>query len=118
MKNALKQNFNRYAEEQELLLIDSQECVEVLRQIDWKNDNIEQISNNISCDFPLIFRRGILCQAIKMCRSDGNYHKQEKLTAAQAAEILGIDRNMLVSLESLAGGEELIDRLQLSLLEI
>lgn len=59
----------------------------------------------------------MLYKAIKMCRADSNYHEQEKLTVAQAAEILGIDRNMLVSIESLAEVEKLIDRLRLSLLE-
>lgn len=109
--------FQWYVEEQELLLTETQEYVEVLRKFDWKNANIEQLLSKISYDFPLNFRRGMLYQAIKMCRADGNYHDKERSTVAKAAEILGLDRSMVVSLESLAEVEEATDRLRLSLLE-
>lgn len=109
--------FQWYVEEQELLLVQSQEYIEVLRKFDWKNANVEQLLGSISYDFPLNFRRGMLYQAIKMCRADGSYSDKEKATVARAAEILGFDRSMVVSLESLAELEEATDRLRLSLLE-
>ncbi|NEO38619.1 MAG: hypothetical protein F6J90_20700 [Moorea sp. SIOASIH] len=59
----------------------------------------------------------MLYQAIKMCRGDGNYHEKEKATVAKAAEILGIERSIVVSLESLAELEDSAERLRLALFE-
>ncbi|NES81437.1 MAG: hypothetical protein F6K10_08495 [Moorea sp. SIO2B7] len=106
-----------YIDEQEILLADSQEYIEALRKFDWKNANVEDLLSGISYDFPLNFRRSMLYQAIKMCRADGIYHDKEKATVAKAAEILGIESSVLVSLESLAEIEESAARLRLALFE-
>ena len=109
--------FQWYVEEQKLLLTQPQEYIEVLRKFDWKNADIEQLLGNISYDFPLNFRRAMLYQAIKMCRADGSYSDKEKSTVARAAEILELDRSIVVNLASLAELEEATERLRLSLLE-
>lgn len=109
--------FQWYVDEQELLMVDSQEYIEALRQFDWKNANIEELLSGISYDFPLNFRRSMLYQAIKMSRADGSYHEKEKAAVAKAAEILGIERSVVVSLESLAELEESTERLRLALFE-
>ncbi|NET46021.1 TerB family tellurite resistance protein [Okeania sp. SIO2B3] len=109
--------FQWYIDEQELLMVDSQEYIEALRQFDWKNANIEELLNGISYNFPLNFRRVMLYQAIKMSRADGSYHEKEKAAVAKAAEILGIERSIVVSLESLAEMEESTERLRLALFE-
>ncbi len=109
--------FQWYVDEQELLLVDSQDYIEALRKIDWKNANLEELLSGISYDFPLNFRRSMLYQAIKMSRGDGNYHEKEKAAVAKAAEILGLEHSVVVSLEALAEIEESADRLRLALFE-
>lgn len=109
--------FQWYVDEQELLMVDSQEYIEALRQFDWKGANIDELLAGISYDFPLNFRRSMLYQAIKMSRADGNYHDKEKAAVAKAAEILGIERSTVVSIESVAELEESTERLRLALFE-
>ncbi|NEO90816.1 MAG: hypothetical protein F6K56_11400 [Moorea sp. SIO3G5] len=93
------------------------EYIEALRQFDWKNANVEELLTGLKYDFPLNFRRSMLYQAIKMCRADGNYHEKEKASVAKAAEILGIERSVAASLESLAEMEDSADRLRVALFE-
>ena len=112
-----EKEFQWYVDEQELLLEDATEYIEALRKFDWKNANIEELLSGISYDFPINFRRGMLYQAIKMSRADGVYQEQEKAAVAKAAEILGIDRSMVVSIESVAEMEEATERLRLALFE-
>lgn len=105
-----------YIDEQEILFGESaQEYIETVRKLDWKNANIEELLSQINYDFPLNARRCILYQAIKMSRADGIYHEKEKAAVAKAAEILGIERSVLVSMESVAEMEEASERLRLAL---
>ncbi|AOY83471.1 MULTISPECIES: TerB family tellurite resistance protein [Moorena] len=109
-----------YIDEQEMLLVESEEkkeYIEALRQFDWKNAKVEELLSSLKYDFPLNFRRTLLYQGIKMCRADGNYHDKEKASVAKAAEILGIERSVAVSLESLAELEDSAERLRLALFE-
>ena len=112
-----EKEFQWYIDEQELLTVDSQEYIETLRKFDWKNANIEELLNGIKYDFPINFRRVMLYQAIKMSRADGVYQEKEKAAVAKAADILGIERSMVVSIESLAEMEDASERLRLALFE-
>jgi len=112
-----EQEFQWYVEEQELLMEDSAEYIEALRKFDWKNANLEELLSGISYTFPLNFKRSMLYQAIKMSRADKDYHEKEKAAVAKAAEILGLDRSTVVSLESVAELEESTERLRLALFE-
>ncbi len=82
-----------------------------------ENANIEELLSEIKYDFPLNFRRSMLYQAIKMSRADGIYHEKEKAAVAKAAELLGIERSVLVSIESVTEMEEATERLRLALFE-
>lgn len=106
-----------FLDEQTLLMVESEEYIETLRKFDWKNANIEELLSGIQYSTPLNFRRSMLYQAIKMSRADGSYHEKEKAAVARAAEILGIERSVLVSLESVAEMEEATERLRLALFE-
>ncbi|MEM9542105.1 MAG: TerB family tellurite resistance protein [Cyanobacteria bacterium P01_E01_bin.42] len=106
-----------YIEEQELLFTDPAEYVEEIRSFHWQNVNITELVGKIKYDFPINFRRAILYQAIKMSRADGVYQEQEKVAVAKAAETLGIQHSIVVSIESLVELEETGDRLRLALLE-
>lgn len=109
-----------YIDEQEMMAVDSeevQEYVETLRKFDWKNANIEELLSGIKYEFSVNFRRSMLYQAIKMSRADGVYHEKEKAAVAKAAEILGVERSVVVSLESVAEMEETADRLRIALFE-
>jgi uncharacterized tellurite resistance protein B-like protein len=112
-----EKEFQWYVDEQELLTKNSAELIEALRKFDWKNASIEEILGGISYDFPVNFRRVMLYQAIKMSRADQEYHEKEKAAVAKAAEILGLDRSTVVSLESVAEMEEATERLRLALFE-
>lgn len=112
-----EEEFQWYIDEQEILIVESEEYIETLRKFDWKNAKVEALLNGIKYDFPLNFRRTMLYQAIKMCRADGNYHEKEKASVAKTAEILGIEKSMATSLESLAEMEDAAQRLRLSLFE-
>ncbi len=112
-----EKEFQWYVDEQALLMVDSQEYIETLRKFDWKNANIEELLSNIKYDFPVNFRRVMLYQAIKMSRADGIYQEKEKAAVAKAAEILGLERSMVVSIESLAEMEDASERLRLALFE-
>ena len=59
----------------------------------------------------------MLYQAIKMCRADGIYHDKEKASVSEAAEILGLERNTVLSLEALAELEDSTEKLSLALFE-
>ena len=109
--------FQWYVDEQAILMVESEEYIETLRKFDWKNAKLEDLLSGIKYDFPLNFRRSLLYQAIKMSRADGVYHEKEKAAAAEAAEILGIDRSGLVSIEAMAELEDATERLRLALFE-
>ena len=109
--------FQWYIDEQELLVTNPDEYVETLRKLDWKAVNLEEVLSGISYSFPLNFRRSMLYQAIKMSRADGAYHDREKAAVAKAAQILGIERSVVVSLESMAELEDASERLRLALFE-
>ncbi len=112
-----EKEFQWYVDEQEILFVDSQEYIETLRKFDWKNANIEELLNGIKYDFPLNFRRAMFYQGIKMIRAVGFYQEKEKAAVAKAAEILGIERSMVISIESLAEMEDATERLRLALFE-
>lgn len=106
-----------YLDEQAILTDEPQEYLEAIRKLDWKSANIEELLGGIKYDFPVNFRRSMLYQAIKMSRADGIYHDQEKAAVAKAAEILGIERSVVVTLESLADIEESAERIRLAVFE-
>ncbi len=94
----------------------TKEYIEAIRNIDWKNVNIEEQLAEVKFDFSLNARRTILYQAIKMSRADGIYHEKEKAAVYKAAEILGIEKSVVASLESVAETEELTEQKLLSIL--
>jgi len=106
-----------FVDEQAIVFVDSAEYIEAIRKFDWKNANIEELLDGIKIDFAMNVRRVMLYQAIKMSRADGVYQEKEKAAVAKAAEILGIDRSIVVSLESVAEVEEATERLRLALFE-
>ncbi|MDJ0615620.1 MAG: TerB family tellurite resistance protein [Calothrix sp. MO_192.B10] len=106
-----------FVEEQQMLGAPSDFIEENIIKFDDKNVNIEELLSGIHYDFPLNFRRSMLYQAIKMSRADGVYHDKEKAAVARAAKILGIERSVVASLESLAEIEESADRLRLAIFE-
>lgn len=109
-----------YIDEQEMMAEDSEalrEYIEILRKFDWKSANIEELLNKIKYDFPVNFRHSMLYQAIKMSRADGEYHEKEKAAVAKAAEFLGVESSVVVSLEAVAEMEETADKLRISLFE-
>ncbi len=112
-----EKEFQWYVDEQRILFVDSEEYIETLRKFDWKNANLEELLNGIKYDFSINFRRAMLYQAIKMSRADGVYQEKEKAAVAKAAEILGIERSVVISIESLAEMEDASERLRLSLFE-
>ncbi len=106
-----------FVEEQQMLGAPSDFIEENIIKFDDKNADIEELLSGIHYDFPLNFRRSMLYQAIKMSRADGVYHDKEKAAVARAAQILGIERSIVASLESLAEIEESADRLRLAIFE-
>ncbi len=106
-----------FVEEQRMLGASSDFIEENITKFDGKNANIEELLGGIHYDFPLNFRRCMLYQAIKMSRADGEYHDKEKAAVARAGQILGIERSVVASLESLIEIEESADRLTLAIFE-
>lgn len=84
----------------------TQDYVDAVRNIDWKNVNIEEALSDVKFDFPLNVKRSLLYQAIKMSRADGDYHDKEKAAVARAAEILGVEQSVVESIESVAETED------------
>ncbi|NER28267.1 MAG: hypothetical protein F6J89_11695 [Symploca sp. SIO1C4] len=114
---AAQKEIDWFVEEQKLLGAPSDFIEENIIKFDGKNADIEQLLSGIHYDFPLNFRRCMLYQAIKMSRADGVYHDKEKAAVARAAQILGIDKSVVASLESLVEIEESADRLRLAIFE-
>ncbi|MDJ0618426.1 MAG: TerB family tellurite resistance protein [Calothrix sp. MO_192.B10] len=106
-----------FVEEQNLVGVPSDLIEENIIKFDGKGADIEQLLAGIHYDFPINFRRCMLYQAIKMSRADGVYHDKEKAAVARAAQILGIERSVVASLESLVEIEESADRLRLAIFE-
>ncbi|MGD1912019.1 MAG: hypothetical protein ACFB2X_14535 [Rivularia sp. (in: cyanobacteria)] len=106
-----------FVEEQQMLGAPSDFIEENIIKFDGKNANIEELLGGIHYDFSLNFRRCMLYQAIKMSRADGVYHDKEKAAVARAAQILGVERSVVASLESLVEIEESADKLRLAIFE-
>ena len=106
-----------FVEEQHLLGLPSDLIEENILKFDLNNAEIEELFGGIHYDFLLNFRRCMLYQAIKMSRADGVYHDKEKAAVTRAAKILGIERSVVVSLESLVEIEESADRLRQAIFE-
>ena len=104
-----------YINEQRLLLEDSDAYIEAIRNIDWRNVNVEKTLSDVRYDFPVNFRHGILYDAIKMCSADGEYHVKEKAAVKKAAQTLGVAPDVLTNLEALAKMEAAADELRCSL---
>ncbi len=112
-----EKEFQWYVDEQRILFVDAEEYIETLSKFDWKNANLEELLNGIKYDFSINFRRTMLYQAIKMSSADGVYQEKEKAAVAKAAEILGIERSIVISIESLAAMEDASEQLRLALFE-
>ena len=82
-----------------------------VRQLDWKSVNIEATLNEVKFNFTLNLRRTLLYQAIKMSRADGVYHEKEKAAVARAAKILGVDKVVVSSIESIVEMEDAASQL-------
>ncbi|AOX02895.1 hypothetical protein BJP34_28710 [Moorena producens PAL-8-15-08-1] len=106
-----------FMEEQQQMGTPSDLLEENVIKFDGKNADIEQLLSAIHYDFSINVGHSMLYQAIKMSRADGVYHEKEKAAVDRAAEILGIERKVVVSLESLAEIEESADRLRLAIFE-
>ncbi|MBO1347218.1 MAG: TerB family tellurite resistance protein [Hormoscilla sp. GUM202] len=89
----------------------TQEYIDAVRNIDWKNVNIEEALSEVKFDFTLNGKRVLLYHAIKMSRADGVYHEKEKAAVARAANILGVSQSVVQSLESVAEMEDSTTRL-------
>ena len=94
----------------------TQEYLDAVRNIDWKNVNIEESLSQVKFEFPLNVKRSLLYQAIKMSRADGVYHEKEKAAVAKAAQILGVPQSTLESIESVAEMEDNTTKLLRSIL--
>ena len=105
-----------YLDEQELLFVDPAEYLQAIRNIDWRSVNLEEALNAMNYNIPLNFQRTVMYQAIKMCRADNEYHRDEKAAINKAAQILGIASDVVVELESIAELEDTTDRLRCSVL--
>lgn len=101
--------------EQHLFLEDSKEYLDALRKVDWKSINIEEALSNIHYDFTINFRHTMLYQAIKMSKADKVYHEKEKAAVDKAAKLLGVNADIVASIESLVKFEETTDELRLAL---
>ena len=105
-----------YLDEQELLFVDPAEYLQAIRNIDWRSVNLEEALNAMNYNIPLNFQRTVMYQAIKMCRADKEYHEDEKAAVNKTAQILGIARDVVVELESIAELEDTTNRLRCSVL--
>ena len=99
-----------YIDEGSLMGCD-RDYLDQVRQIDWKNVDIEATLNAVKFNFTLNLRRTLLYQAIKMSRADGVYHEKEKAAVAQAAKILGVDEAVVASIESIVELEDSASKL-------
>ncbi len=106
-----------FLEEQQLLGTPSELIEENVLNFDGKNADIEELLGGMHYDFSLNFRCCMLYQAIKMSRADGVYHEKEKAAVARAAQLLGIEQKVLVSIESLVEIEESAARLRFAIFE-
>lgn len=123
-----KDEIQWFIDEQELSYTDATECVKAVDEINrsgtWKNVDIEKklsaIQDTIdSMDGSENFvdlRHTLLYQAIKMCRADKDYHKDEQAAVSKAAQTLGIQPDVVANIESIAELEDTVERLRYSLL--
>lgn len=111
-----EQELDWYIEEQ-ILIGGTEEYIEAIAAIDWRNANIEELLGEIKDYFPLNCSHCLLYQAIKMSRSDGSYHDKEKAAVARAAKILGIEDSVVTSMEALVEMEDATDRLRRAMMK-
>ena len=107
---------NWYINELELLGC-TEEYISTVKNLDWKNANIDELLGKIKFDFPMNSPKAILYQAIKMCRADNEYHEKEKAVVDKAAQVLGIPLTEVTAIESLVEMENSADKLRHALLE-
>ena len=113
----VEEEFQWFADEQEFLWTNYEEHLEALRNVDWKNADLETVLGDLHYEFPINARKAMLYQAIKMSRAGNDYHERERAAVSKAAELLGIDRTVVASLEAVAEAEDAVDRMRLSLFE-
>ncbi|NER96704.1 MAG: hypothetical protein F6J86_23140 [Symploca sp. SIO1B1] len=102
----------------ELVLLGcTEEYISTVKNLDWKNANLEELLGKINFDFPMNSPKAILYQAIKMCRADKEYHIKEKEAVRKSAQILGVPLTEVTAIESLVEMEDAADQLRHVLLE-
>jgi len=95
----------------------SKEYIATVKNLNWKDVNLEELLEKINFDFPMNSPKVILYQAIKMCRADRDYHQKEKEAIRKAAQILGVSLTDVMAIESLVEMEEAAEKLRYSVLE-
>ena len=105
-----------YLDEQVLILDDPDDVLQIIKEFDWQNANLEELVKSLRYDFALDTHRTLLYQAIKMSSADGEYHPKEREAVWKAAEILNVEAEAVRSLEALVEMEATIEQMRYNLL--
>ncbi|NEO29459.1 MAG: hypothetical protein F6K36_03190 [Symploca sp. SIO3C6] len=96
-----------------------QEVVELYKSFDYKNANIKELLSKIKVDVATWSAPpNLIYHGIHMSSADGVYAEAERETVKQAAKILGVADDVVLTLESLVDMERAVVRMRKALFHI
>lgn len=93
-----------------------EEVVADWEEYDFESGDLEEIFSSFRHVSFANFNKLILYDAIRMCSADGDYAEEEKERVADAAKILQVAKEALISIEALVGLERASNDLRLTVL--
>ena len=85
-------------------------------EYEYEESDLEEIFGNIRHASVANFNKMLIYDAIRICSADGDYAEEEKDRVAEAAKILQVSREAVLSIEALVDLENAANRLRLIVL--
>jgi uncharacterized tellurite resistance protein B-like protein len=92
------------------------ETVADWEEYEFEESNLEEIFGKIRHASIANFNKMLIYDAIRICSADGDYAEEEKDMVAEAAKILQVSREAVMSIEALVDLENAANRLRLIVL--
>ncbi|MFT5569849.1 MAG: hypothetical protein ACI8QD_002384 [Cyclobacteriaceae bacterium] len=90
----------------------SQEVVAAWETFDFDDVNLKEIFNSFNASSIADFNRLLIYDAVRMSCADDDYADEEKEKVMEAASILNLDREAVISIEALVEMERATDKMR------
>ncbi|MEM7298682.1 MAG: hypothetical protein AAF391_10510 [Bacteroidota bacterium] len=93
----------------------SDEVVQAWRSFDFENGDLVEIFEDINTLGAVNFNKLLIYDAIRMASADGEYAEDEKEAVFQAANLLKVKQEDLLSIEALIEMEYALDKMRINI---